>query len=147
MTAEMNPDINDTAYLCGRLLAILESVQNAAIPGAKATLIDKYYGTAATAPASVFGLLMRQAQSHLAKLRKDERTKGAHYRLQEALEEVAGRITEFPTTLRLNEQGKFALGYYQQRAADRAARNEAVAAKKANAAVEEINSQGGTENV
>ena len=147
LTAEMNPDINDTAYLCGRLLAILESVQNAAIPGAKATLIDKYYGTAATAPASVFGLLMRQAQSHLAKLRKDERTKGAHYRLQEALEEVAGRITEFPTTLRLNEQGKFALGYYQQRAADRAARNEAVAAKKANAAVEEINSQGGTENV
>jgi CRISPR-associated protein Csd1 len=145
LTAELNPELRDPAYLCGRLLSILESVQRAAVPGAKSTLIDKYYGTAATAPASVFGLLMRQAQAHLAKLRKDDKTKGAHYRLQQALEDVVVSLPEFPTILRLNEQGKFALGYYQQRAADRASRNDAITAKKQ--AADENDSQGGTDNV
>lgn len=132
LTPELNPELDDAAYLCGRLLAILENIQSAAIPGAKATLIDKYYGTASTAPAAVFGLLLRQAQAHLGKLRKNN--EGAHYRLQQALEEVAGRLgQEFPRVLDLNQQGKFALGYYQQRAADRKARGDAAAAKKQNA--------------
>ncbi|MEA3403659.1 MAG: type I-C CRISPR-associated protein Cas8c/Csd1, partial [Armatimonadota bacterium] len=131
LTPEMNPEIEDPAYLCGRLLAVLESIQRAAIPGAKATLVDRYYGTACSAPASVFGNLIRQAQAHLGKLRKDAKTRGAYFALQERLEEVAGRLPEFPHTLSLIDQGKFGLGYYQQRAADRAARDEAVAAKRA----------------
>lgn len=129
LTASLNPEWTDPAYLCGRLLAILENIQNAAVPGAKSTLIDTYYGTASTAPASVFGLLMRLAQSHLAKLRKTNEP--AYFRLQQDLEEVAGQLTEFPLILALNEQGKFALGYYQQRAAYRAARAEATAKKQA----------------
>lgn len=132
LTAELNATLDDPAYLCGRLLAILENIQRTAVPGAKATLIDRYYGTASTAPVAVFGLLMRQAQAHLGKLRKTN--EGAYYRLQQALEEVAGRLgQEFPGVLDLKEQGKFALGYYQQRAADRKARSDAVAAKKQNA--------------
>ena len=132
LTAELNPELEEPAYLCGRLLAVLENIQNAAIPGAKATLIDKYYGTAATAPAAVFGLLLRQAQSHLGKLRKNN--EGAYYHLQQALEEIAGQLGgAFPRVLDLSQQGKFALGYYQQRAADRKARSDAAAAKKQNA--------------
>jgi CRISPR-associated protein Csd1 len=130
VTPELNTQTQDPAYLCGRLLAVLESTQSAAVPGIKATLVDRYYGTASSAPASVFPNLMRLAQSHLAKLRKE--IPGAHTRLQEALENVAGGIgTEFPRTLTLIEQGKFALGYYQQRAADHAAAREAAAEKKA----------------
>ncbi|NPV49123.1 MAG: type I-C CRISPR-associated protein Cas8c/Csd1 [Armatimonadetes bacterium] len=132
LTPDLNPELDDAAYLCGRLLAILENIQSAAIPGAKATLIDKYYGTASTAPAAIFGLLMRQAQAHLGKLRKNK--EGAHHALQQALEDVAGRLgQQFPRVLDLNQQGKFALGYYQQRAADRKARSDAAAAKKQNA--------------
>lgn len=129
LTPEMNPQIEDPAYLCGRLLAILENIQRAAIPGAKTTVVDRYYGTASSAPASVFGNLIRQAQAHLSKLRKTR--PGAYVALQAQLEEVAARLPEFPRTLTLIDQGKFGLGYYQQRAADRAARAEAVAAKQA----------------
>jgi CRISPR-associated protein Csd1 len=129
VTPEMNPQIEDPAYLCGRLLAVLESIQRAAIPGAKATLVDRYYGTASSAPASVFGNLIRQAQAHMGKLRKTKG--GAHYRLQLQLEEIAAKLPQFPNTLTLIDQGKFGLGYYQQKAADRADRDEAVAAKRA----------------
>ena len=129
VTPEMNPQIDDPAYLCGRLLAVLESIQRTAIPGAKATLVDRYYGTASSAPASVFGNLIRQAQAHLGKLRKTQG--GAHYRLQQQLEDIAAKLPQFPNTLTLIDQGKFGLGYYQQRAADRADRDDAVAAKRA----------------
>lgn len=143
LTAELNPELQDPAYLCGRLLAVLENVQYAAIPGAKATLVDRYYGTASSAPASVFGNLVRQAQAHLSKLRKTN--EGAHYRLQLALESVAGQIDEFPNTLTLIEQGKFALGYYQQRAAERAAALEAKSRKAAK--TETVDNEGGDSDV
>jgi len=138
--AELNASLREPAYLCGRLLAILESVQRAAIPGAKATMVDRYYGSASSAPASVFGLLMRQAQAHLSKLRKT--SEGAHFRLQRDLEEVTAGLPAFPATLRLNEQGLFALGYYQQRAADRAAMLEARSRKASSAPTDD--STGGT---
>lgn len=143
LTADLNPDLQDPAYLCGRLLAILESVQHAAIPGAKATLVDRYYGTASSAPASVFGNLIRQAQAHLAKLRKTN--EGAHYRLQQAVEGVAAQLGGFPKTLTLTDQAKFGLGYYQQRAADRAAAIEAKARKAAKN--ETADNEGGDTNV
>ncbi len=126
---ELNSEAQQPAYLCGRLFAVLESIQRAAVPGAKATIVDRYYGTASSAPASVFGNLIRQAQAHLGKLRKTR--EGAYFALQRALEDVAGGLPDFPRTLTLIDQGKFGLGYYQQRAADRAARMEAVAAKQA----------------
>ena len=138
VTEELDRQTRNPAYLCGRLLAVLGNVQEAAQPGIKATLVDRFYGTASTAPASVFGNLIRLAQSHLGKLRKTNM--GAYVRLQEALEEVVSPIgEEFPRSLTLTDQGKFALGYYQQRAADAAARNEAVAAKKAREAADTDN--------
>ena len=128
---ELNPQIEDPAYLCGRLLAVLESIQaTASNRKAKATLIDRFYGTASSAPASVFGTLLRLSQAHLRKLRLNN--KGAYVRLQESLEGITAQLPPtFPSSLRLIDQGKFALGYYQQRAADHAARNEAIAAKQA----------------
>ena len=42
------------AYHCGRLLAVLEEVQRLAIPGIKATVVDKFFGTASSAPVAVF---------------------------------------------------------------------------------------------
>jgi len=138
VTEELDRQTRNRAYLCGRLFAILEGVQRAAQPRIKATLVDRFYGTASTAPASVLGNLMRLTQSHLGKLRKTNM--GAYVRLQEALEEVVSPIgEEFPRSLTLTDQGKFALGYYQQRAADAAARNEAVAAKKAREAADTDN--------
>lgn len=105
------------SYLCGRLLAILERVQMLAV-NPKATLIDRFYGTASTAPASVFSRLLKGAQAHLGKLRKERF--GAYSALQSRLEEVMGNLSGFPKVLTLEEQGWFSLGYYHQRAWDRA---------------------------
>jgi CRISPR-associated protein Csd1 len=105
------------AYLCGRLLAVLEQVQYVAV-SPKATLIDRFYGTASTAPASVFARLLKGAQAHLGKLRKERF--GAYSALQSRLEEIMANLTGFPKVLSLEEQGWFSLGYYHQRTWDRA---------------------------
>lgn len=122
----MDTGNQDRAYLCGRLLAVLEAIQREAIPGARATITDRFFGTASSAPASVFGRLIRGAQPHLARLRKDRR--GTYEALEKRLEEVQQNLALFPKTLTLQEQGLFGLGYYHQRAADRAA---AIAYKQA----------------
>ena len=110
---------HDPAYLCGRLFALLEAVQRAAIPGSNTTITDRFFGTASAAPASVFGRLLRGAQAHLNKLRKER--PGTYEALQRRLEDVQVGLTTFPRTLTLEGQGLFSLGYYHQRASDRAA--------------------------
>ncbi|MDP9469828.1 MAG: type I-C CRISPR-associated protein Cas8c/Csd1 [Chloroflexota bacterium] len=122
-------DLRNTepAYLCGRLLAVLDAIQQRALNSPNATIVDKYYGTASSAPASVFGTLLHGAQPHLGKLRKDPRTHSAHAALERRLEEVMAGLDGFPATLTLQEQGLFALGFYHQRAEDRRARRERAA--------------------
>jgi len=112
-------DNSEPAYVCGRLLAELERIQQLAV-NPKATIIDRYFGAASAAPGSVFGALLRGAQSHLAKLRKEK--PGAHIAIQHSIEEILGKLPgSFPSTLSLSDQAVFSLGYYHQRAADRQA--------------------------
>lgn len=126
---KLNPEHPSPAYHCGRLLAVLEEAQLLAIPGISATIVDRFFGSASSAPASVFARLVRGAQPHLAKLHRDRR--GAYVAIQRRLEEVQSRIDGYPRVLTLEEQGLFGLGYYHQRAADRAAATEAAARKRA----------------
>ncbi len=108
------------AYNCGRLLAQLEAVQIRA-QGRKVntTVIDRYYGAASTTPSKVIGLLMSNAQDHLSKVRKKDR--GAYEGLQRKIEEIMEPLKAgYPNTLNMSEQGLFALGYYHQRAQNRA---------------------------
>jgi CRISPR-associated protein Csd1 len=129
---QLNPDEPRAAYQCGRLLAILEQAQRLAIPGVKASIVDRYYGTASSAPGSVFPTLLRGAQAHLGKLERDRPS--AWGALQRRLEEILGRVRTFPRTLTLEDQGLFALGYYHQRAFDRAQAREAAERRRAGAA-------------
>ena len=96
--------------------------------------LDRYFGTASSAPASVFGRLIRGAQPHLGKLQRDRR--GAYVALQRRLEDVLAGLpaSGFPRVLTLEDQGVFALGYYHQRAFDRAQAREAAERRKAGAA-------------
>jgi len=119
------------AYLCGRLLAVIEQVQRLAVPGIKATVVDRYFGTASSAPASVFGRLLRGVQPHLSKLKRDR--PGAYHALQQRLEEVQSALEGFPRVLTLEEQGLFSLGYYHQRASDRAAARQGAARRRGDA--------------
>lgn len=105
----------EPAYHCGRLLAVIERAQRAAQPKVNTTVVDRFYGAASSAPAVVFGTLLRDTQPRLAKLDAKRR-----HGLQNSLAEVCAQIREFPKTLSLSQQALFSLGYYHQRAHDRA---------------------------
>lgn len=130
---KLDMENGDSAYHCGRLLAELEALQVAAIPGVKATIVDRYYGAASSTPASVFGTLIRNSTSHLGKVRKERPAVGAA--IQDRIGEITTSIgSDFPNTLNMRRQAIFALGYYHQRARNRA---DAKAAREARNSREE----------
>lgn len=113
----LNREDPTPSYRLGRLFSVLESIQNAAL-GDKlnATIRDRYYGSASATPALVFPLLMRGAQNHLSKAMKAPETRGRAISLErEAGEIIDGIGSHFPRTLSLEDQGRFAIGYYHQR--------------------------------
>jgi len=122
------------AYLCGRLFGVIEAVQKTAMPGINATVTDRFYGTASTAPASVFGRLMKGCQNHISKLAKDK--PGACKYLEDDLLEITSRLKTFPAILNLEEQGLFAIGFYHQKAHMKAAIEERKAKRAEEAAGE-----------
>lgn len=75
------------------------------------------------APATVLPVLVDGAQAHLSKLRKSK--EGAHAGLQQRIQEIVDRIDGYPRTLSLEERGLFQVGYYHQRAHDRAQADKA----------------------
>jgi len=124
------------AQVCGRLLAILEKLQEEQADNRiNTTLVDRFYGAASTAPATVFGTLLSDAQPHLAKLRK--KNGGAYNRYQNLLETLLSRLDKYPTTLSVKQQALFSLGYYHQRAELRAAAIAGKEAKNARIAAEQ----------
>lgn len=124
---ELDESNRDPAYLCGRLLAVLDNIQRTAIGSPNATVIDRYFGAASTAPVSVFGRLIQGAQPHLGKLRRQR--PGAYGALDTRLQEILSGLDAFPRTLNIRQQGVFALGFYHQRAADSKAVRERKAAR------------------
>lgn len=129
-------DTDDAAYNCGRLLAIFEDLQAKAqeykLEGA--SVVERYYGSASSAPNSAFGILWRLHQHHLKKVaRQGDRGKAAAEAIKRRIAEIACRFPQpkpnlppsFPRTFNLQAQGRFALGFYQQKAADDAARRAA----------------------
>ncbi|MBZ2168905.1 type I-C CRISPR-associated protein Cas8c/Csd1 [Marinobacter sp. F4216] len=110
----LDTENNDPGYLLGRLFATLESVQRSAQGrDVNATIRDRYYGAASATPASVFPVLIRNAQNHLGKIRKGK--PGLAVNLQKQLGEILDRLaSSFPRSLRIEAQGRFAIGYYHQ---------------------------------
>ena len=107
----------NAAYRLGRMFAVLEEAQERALGrGVNATIRDRYFGAASATPARVFPLLLRGVQNHLGKLRKEEPRAATviEIKLGEVME---GLASELPRSLRLEDQGRFAIGYYHQRSA------------------------------
>ncbi len=113
----LDPNHPEPAYHCGRMLAILDDIQSEAMK-ANATIVDRFYGSASTTPALVFATLVRKTQPHLSKIRaKKGRAWLADY-FERRLGEAARSIPPtpgFPKTLTPEQQGLFALGYYQEK--------------------------------
>ncbi len=98
------------AYRMGRLFATLEKIQEEASPGLNATIRDRYYGAASSTPVAVFTTLLRLKNSHLKKL-----PVGRSVWFEKLLGEILSTVDDFPKHLPLQDQGRFALGYYHQR--------------------------------
>lgn len=110
LTMALDSNREEPTYHLGRLFAELEKTQEDAMPGINATIKDRYFGAASATPGSVFPRLIRLNQHHLGKLEKGART----YH-EKRIQEIAGRLEEFPSHLSLRDQGLFAIGYYHQR--------------------------------
>lgn len=118
----MSLDTSETnaAYRLGRLFALYEKVQLAALgSNVNVTIRDRYFGAASATPASVFPILARNAMHHLATIRKGGKG-GLAYSFERQIESVLeGMNSAFPKSLRLEEQGRFAIGYYHQKSSRR----------------------------
>lgn len=105
----LDKEKKDIAYLSGRLFAVLEKAQIDALgKGINSTIKDRFYGAASSTPASVFPRLLKLAQHHIAKA---EYGNVSDRRIAEIIE----NIDHFPDCLNMQQQGLFAIGYYQQR--------------------------------
>lgn len=112
LAVSLDPHNMNIGYRLGRLFATLEKIQQAANPGINATIRDRYYASASGTPAVVFGTLIKLSKHHLAKLKE-----GWRIHFEKILQEIIGGMNgtvAFPPHLPLEDQGRFAVGYYHQ---------------------------------
>lgn len=114
----LDENSDNQAYQLGRLFALLEAAQYAALGRVNAPIGTRYYGSASANPALVFGRLLRGSKTHLADARK--RGKGAWIEPR-MIEVIRTMPDKLPTSLNLEDQGRFAIGYYHERATRRVA--------------------------
>lgn len=113
-----DPDNRNKGYLLGRLFAVYEQTQAAALGrNVNATIKDKFYGAASAQPRKVFPLLDRGSVNHLSKIGKQK--PGLRVTLEKTisgiLEAMDPNNDPFPASLNAEEQALFSLGYYHQR--------------------------------
>ena len=107
----LNEESENKYYNLGRLFAVLEHIQQEANPGINSTIKDKYFNSAASAPANTFPMLVNLAQKHLRKL-KDE---GIRISFQKQIQGITDKLgEEYPVRMTMPQQGSFHLGYYHQ---------------------------------
>lgn len=123
------------AFYLGRLLALLEEIQRAALGRVvNATVVSRHYGLAVSSPEIGFSSpLTRANRAHLPTLRR-KRT-GLFFFYNEQLDAILAELPKrFPKTLNLQRQLIFGLGYRHQQALSRARARGGVARRQRRAA-------------
>lgn len=100
------------SYLLGRIFAICEKIQKDSLGTSYSkdtkTIRDTYFASACSKPATVFPQILKQTNYRLQKLK--------YINLEILLTECMSKLdNEFPSFLNYEEQGKFIIGYYQQK--------------------------------
>ena len=116
MTEQTHENQSHPAYLCGRVLALMDKIHNAAHGKSTASSpAGRFYGSASSTPALVFPRLCKLARIHLEKIEN----KGWAYNLDRDLTNLVAKFSaqaSWPRTLSLEDQGRFAIGFYYERA-------------------------------
>ena len=118
LTMALDKSNSNPAYLAGRLFALLERIQEKAIPGVKANITDRYFRTASATPGIIFGRLLQLSAFHLSKIKKEHGGLGYYFdrQIQEVLELLPGGQATFDKFFTPDQQSIFAVGYYHQKA-------------------------------
>lgn len=113
----LDTTIKQTSYLLGRLFAVMEQAQRQANEfKLERTIRESFFSSASATPASVFPRIHKLHIHHLRKLGQ-----GSQKFFEDLIGEIlskmektdAGEIS-YPKTLTLEQQGGYAIGYYQQ---------------------------------
>jgi len=118
LKVSLNEESTNTAYRLGRLFALLERTQEDSVrkddltKKINKTIKDSYFSSASSTPGSVFPVLMKLKNHHIAKL--NEKGKWHEIEISKIMDGL-DLPKPFPMHLNLEEQGLFILGYYHQR--------------------------------
>jgi CRISPR-associated protein Csd1 len=107
----------NAGYRLGRLFGILERLQAAGIGRRNATIRDKFYASASATPQRIFPSLLRNAKNHSKSVRSKVGVGLAEWFEDRIAEALSASSSAFPKILSLEDQGRFAIGYYHQREA------------------------------
>jgi CRISPR-associated protein Csd1 len=106
ITMALDLENTNQGYLCGRLFAVLEKIQEEAQPGINTTIKDRFYGAASSTPVTVFSRLLNLTTHHLAKLARGRKTN-----FEKLIQQVISGISSdgMPAHLSLDNQSRFAI--------------------------------------
>lgn len=115
LSVSLDPENLNAGYRLGRLFAMLENIQEKASGGKlNATIRDRYYGAASSTPIAVFPTLLKLTNHHLKKIDAPKLARYFENRLEEIIDGLDSN-RPFPSHMTLEDQGRFAVGYYHQR--------------------------------
>ena len=105
----LDKDNTNQGYLCGRLFAVLDKIQDDA--NRQHSIRERYMNAASSTPATVFATILNLSSHHSEKLNE-----GRRVFFEKTKQEIIDKISAdgFPNHLDLQDQGRFFVGYYHQ---------------------------------
>lgn len=112
MKASLNQECGQSAYVCGRLMAVYDMIQRQAV-NLKSTVISRYFTACSQNPAMVLGKLQAMSVHHFENIRY----KNVRAALEDELSQAWGQMGQtVPMRLSIEDQAYFACGYWQEMA-------------------------------
>ena len=107
----LDKDNTNQGYLCGRLFAVLDKIQEEA--NNQHSIRERYMNSASSTPAAVFSTILNLSNHHVENLKNE----GRKVYFEKLKQEIISKIDAdgFKAQLDLQDQGRFFIGYYHQR--------------------------------
>ena len=107
----LDKDNTNQGYLCGRLFAVLDKIQEEA--NNQHSIRERYMNSASSTPAAVFSTILNLSNHHVDNLKNE----GRKVFFEKLKQEIISKIDAdgFKAQLDLQDQGRFFIGYYHQR--------------------------------
>lgn len=106
----LDKENQNQGYLCGRLFAVLDKIQEEA--NGIHSIRERYMNSASSTPSTVFATILNLSTHHQEKL-----SIGGQIKFEKLKQEIISKLEAdgFPSHLNLQDQGRFFVGYYHQR--------------------------------